>query len=279
MYNAAIVVFRRSTLPKLLKFFAMPVVEQVIEAGTADKRANVYIMECPVLKAPEYNRKVFKSLKSLFLENNISMFIGRNTDYYLGSGLEYVENSIERSNIDEVKAIKALAALIKLSGERNADLLKTNMCFIGSSIGYRYISTMCEEASGVFIYEHEKMDGSYKNTVYQKLMENKGISAAFTKDLGKAISQCDIIMADASVELVTYQAELSGKILIGENPAEGDFKKIGQVLLWCESLEGLTEDDLIIRYNDEMLEILRYFYRERNLLAFLKRFPYIHVAK
>lgn len=279
MNNAAIVIFRRSALPRILKFFAMPGIANVIDIGITDRTVRVHIIECPVMGTPADNRKVLSSLRSLCLENDISFFIGKNTEYYFGSGLEHMESIMERSGTDRVKAIKALAALVKLSGERNADLLKKNMCFIGESISYRYISTMSEEASGVFIYEHEKMVGSLKKEVFERLMEEQGVSAVFTKDMHRAISQSDIIIADAGVMLEDFQAELSGKILIGENPAEGGFQKVGRVLLWYESLAGLTEDNALIRLNDEMLEILRHFYREKGLLAFLKRFPHIYISK
>ena len=278
MYNAAIVVFKRSTLPKLLKFFAMPTINQIIEAGNAEKKVKVYIIECPLLKNPGDNRKVAKSLYSLCLENNIDFFIGKNIEYYFGSTLEYMESSIERGSIDEIKAIKDLAALIKLSGEKNVNLLKKNMCFIGESHSYQYISTMLEEAAGVFIYEHEKMSNNTKNKIFERLMAEKGISAAFTKDLDRAISQCDIILADDSVELEAYQTLLSGKILIGCNSAAGNFENVSQVLLWYESFENLTEDNSFIHYNDEMLGILRHFYKEKGPIDFIRRFPFIYLS-
>ncbi|HYF75379.1 MAG TPA: hypothetical protein VD757_02225, partial [Candidatus Nitrosocosmicus sp.] len=237
MYNAAIVVFRRSTLPRLLKFFAMPAIDQVSEARNDEREVKVHVIECPVMKMPADNRKVAKVLKSLCMENNISFFIAKNTEYYFGSGLEHIESSIERGTVDEIKAIKGLAALIKLSEENDTNLLKKNLCFIGESNSYQYVSTMSEEAGGVLIYEHDKMESSFKNTVYERLMGEKGISAAFTKDLGRAISQCDIILADDSVNLEPYQAELSGKILIGNNSITGNFKKASRVLLWYKSLE------------------------------------------
>ncbi len=279
MYNAAIVIFRRSTLPRLLKFFAMPAIAQVIEVGNTERKVTVHIIECPVMKMPADNKKVAKGLKSLCLENNISFFIGENTEYYLRSGLEHIESSIERGIVDEIKAIKGLAALIKLSEEAKSNLLKKNLCFIGESNSYQYLSTMSEEASGVLIYEYDKMGDSIKKTVFERLMAEKGISAAFTKDLGRAIAECDIILADDSVELEPYRTELSGKILIGNNSITGNFRKVSRVLLWHDSLEGLSEDSILIHFNDELLGILRHFYKERSLLGFIKRFPYILVSK
>lgn len=278
MYNAAIIVFKRSTLPKLLKIFAMPSINQIIEAGNAEKKVKVHIIECPLLKNPEDNRKVAKSVKGLCMDNNIDFFIGKNIEYYFGSGLEHMESRIERGSIDEVGAIKGLAALIKLSGEKGSNLLKKNIFFIGESHSYQYISTMLEEAAGVFIYEHEKMNNNSKKTVFERLMVEKGISAAFTKDLDRAISQCDIILADDSVELEAFQAKLSGKILIGGNSVAGNFEKISRVLLWYGSLEGLTEDNSLIYYNDEMLGILRHFYKEKGPIDFIRRFPYIYLS-
>ncbi len=278
MYNAAIIVFKRSTLPKILKTFAVPRIVQAIEAGGAERKVKVHIIECPVLKRPENNKKVTKSLLNLCMENNISFFVGKNTEYYFGSGLEHIEHSIELGTIDEIAAIKGLAALIKLSVGKNVNLLKKNMCFLGISHSYRYISTMSEEASGVFIYEHDKMSNDYKKAVFERLMAEKGISAAFIKDMDRAISQCDIILADDSVELAAYNMSLSGKIIIGCNPEEGNFEKVGRVRLWYDSLAGMSEENAFIRFNDEMLGVLRHFYREKSPIDFIRRFPYIYMS-
>jgi hypothetical protein len=96
MYNAAIVIFRRSTLPKMLIFFAKPHIAQIIQVGNDERTVKVHIIECPVMKLPADNRKVAKALKSLCMENSISFFIGKNTEHYFGSGLEQMENGIER---------------------------------------------------------------------------------------------------------------------------------------------------------------------------------------
>ncbi|MEA4849397.1 MAG: hypothetical protein VB106_19355 [Clostridiaceae bacterium] len=276
MNNAAIIIFRRSTLPKVLKFFTAPRINQVIDLDNAGDSVRVYIIECPVMKYAADNRKLGKSLYRLCIENNVGFFIGKNIEYYMGSGLEHMENRIERGDIDEIKAVKGLAALIKLSVEKGSNLLKKNMCFIGESHVYQYINTMLEEAAGVFIYEHEKMDNDIKKRIFERLMSEKGISAVFTKDLNRAISQCDIILADDGADIEAYKPKMYGKILIGDNPAKGDFEKIDQVLLWYESLKDLPEDDVFIRFNDELLGILRHFYKERNPIDFIRRFPYIY---
>ena len=278
MNNAAIIVFRRSTLRKILKFFTAPRINQVIDLNNAGNSVSVYIIECPVMKYAIDNRKAGKSLYRLCVENNIGFFIGKNIEYYMGSGLEHMENRIERGNIDEIKAIKGLAALIKLSVEKNSNLLKKNMCFIGESYVYQYISTMLEEAAGVFIYEHGKMNNDIKKRIFERLMSEKGISAVFTKDLDMGISQCDIILADDSADLEAYKPRLYGKILIGDNSVVGDFEKIDKVLLWYESLEGLPEDNVFIRFNDELLGILRHFYKGKNSIDFIRRFPYIYCS-
>lgn len=278
MNNAAIIVFRRSALPKVLKFLAVPRISYTIESDNAEDKVRVYIIECPVMKNPKDNRNLARSLCSLCLENNISFFIGKNIDYYLESGLEYIEKSIERGNTDEIKAIKGLAAIIRLSNEEKGNLLNKNICFVGESYSYKYISTMSEEAAGVYIYEHDKMKDILRKTIFEKLMSEKGISAVFTKDLDRAISQCDIVLADSSVGLEANQRQLSGKILIGDNAAAGDFEKISQILLWYDSLEGLNEDNNLICFNDELLGILRHFYRERSSINFIRRFPYIFLS-
>lgn len=279
MYNAAIIVFKKSTLPKLLDLFAAPGMNRIIEAGNDDRKVMVHIIVCPVLKRPEDNRRMAKLLCSMCIENNISFFIGKNIEYYSGSGLEYLENNIERGTVDEIEGIKGLAALIKLSAEKNTSLLKKNMFFIGASHSYQYISTMTEEAAGVFIYEHDKMDNKGRKAVFERLMAEKGISAVFTKDLEKGISQCDIIAADDTVELQGYLKGLSGKVMLGDNPASGDFEKISQVRLWYNDLESLSEDNAAVCFNDEILGILRRFYKEKSLIDFIKRFPYINMIR
>lgn len=278
MNIAAIIIFRRSTLPKILNFFAEPRLKRIIEAGDYEDKVAIHIIECPVLKEQKYNRKVAKSLKNLCRENNISFFIGKNVEYYLGSGLEFIESGIERGCIDEIRGIKGLAALIKLSAEGKVNLLKSNMFFIAESYGHQHISSMCEETAGVFIYEHESMDSNAKKILFEKLMEEKGISAVFTKDLSRGISQCNIIIADNSVPLEPYLGMMTGKTLIGSNAAVGDFKKVSQVLLWYDCLESMTKDNIFACYNDETLAILRHFYKVRNPVDFIRRFPYIYLT-
>jgi hypothetical protein len=251
----------------------------MIESVNALDKVRIYIIECPVMKNPKDNKSLAKSLYGVCLDKDISFFIGKNTEHYLESGLESIENSIERGSIDEIKAIKGLAALIKLSAEKNVNLLNKNMCFAGESHSYQYISTMSEEASGVYVYEHNKMEGTLKKSIFERLMSDKGISAVFTKDLSRVIPQCDIVIADSSVELEMYGSMLTGKILVGDNSAIGNFEKISQVLLWYDSLEDLPEHNNLVYFNDELLGILRHFYRERGSIDFIRRFPYIFLSR
>lgn len=103
--------------------------------------------------------------------------------------------------------------------------------------------------------------------------------AVFTKDLDRAITQCEIIVTDGSVNLEEYKGKLSGKILIGKSTISGDFFIIESVLLWYERLEGFSRDNGIICLNDELLGILKHFYREKNTIDFIRRFPYIMLHK
>ncbi len=279
MYSGAIIIFKRSSLPILLKFFAVPQIKQIIEVGEAEDKVSVHMILCPVMENPSSNRKLAKSLESICLEKDISFFLGRNTGLYIEGGLSHIESRVERGSIDEIRAIKDLGALIKLSSERNVNLLKRSMCFIGESIGYQYISTMSGETAAVMVYEHGKMDDAIKKDIFERLMSEKGISAVFTKDLRKAVSQSEIILADNSVELHTVQDSLSGKILIGDNAAAGDFDKIGKVVLWYESIEKMGEDNVYLSFNDELLSILRHYYREKSTLDFIRRFPYIYFSR
>lgn len=275
MNNAAIIIFSRSTLPKLLDFFALPRVIGGIEIGETEEKINVHLIQCPVMSATTSNHKLTKALIGLCQEKEIDFFIGRNTEYYLKGGMSGIESRVARGDTEEIRAIKDLGVLIKLSAERQVNLLKRNMCFIGGSGSYQYISTMAEEASGVIIYEHEKMDSLLKKSIFERLMAEKGISAAFTKDLGKAVAGSEIILADNTIELKGLEDCLTGKILIGDNEIKGAFEKVGRVLLWYEDMAGLSEESAITIYNNELLAILRHFYKEKSILGFLRRFPYI----
>lgn len=279
MNNAAIIIFNKSTLPKLLSFFAIPRISKSIQVGKAEDEVTAYIIRCPVPEAPASRMRLSKALEGLCLEKNISYFIGRNTEYYLKGGMSSIEGRIARGDVEEIKAIKDLCVLIKLSAEMQANLLKKNMCFIGESISYQYISTMSVETAGVMIHEHGKMDGSLKKSIFERLMAEKGISAVFTKDLEKAVAHCEIILADNTVELQGIQAGLSGKILIGDNAVTGDFEKVNKVLLWDEDIEKTVEDSVIVCYNNELLEILRHFRKERNVADFIRRFPYVNFSR
>lgn len=273
--NAAIITFNKSSLPKLLDFFAVPRDVRDIEIGAAEEKTKVHLIQCPVMPAQESNFKLGKSLIDLCREKDISFFVGKNTEYYQKGGMSGIESRVTRGDIEEIKAIKDLGALIKLSAERKVNLLKRNMCFIGESISYQYICTMSEEASGVIIYEHEKMDTILKKSMFERLMADKGISAVFTKDLGKAVAGSEIIMADNTVELKGLLDCFTGKILIGDNEINGAFEKVEGVLLWYEHITGLSEENAIVFYNNELLAILRHFYKDKSILGFLRRFPHI----
>gem|GEM_PF-789432 len=275
MNNAAIIIFSRSALPKLLYFFALPNESGSMEIGTSEEKTMVHLIRCPVMSAPAGSLKLTKALIGLCREKSISFFVGRDIEYYLRGGMSGIESRIARGDTEEIRAIKDLGALLKLSAERQVNLLGRNMCFIGESISYQYISTMSEEASGVIIHEHEKMDSLLKKSIFEGLMAEKGISAVFTKDLKRAVTESEIIMADNTVELKGLQDRLSGKVLIGNNEMTGDFEKAGRVLLWYESMLELSEESAIIKYNNELLAILRYFCKDKTVVDFLRRFPYI----
>lgn len=276
MDNAAIIIYKRSTLPKILNFFVVPRIIQTVEVGSEENRVQVHLIQCPLTKSPLDNRKLGKILEGLLREKEASFYVIRNTDDCPEALLPYIDKGIGKGDTEEIAGIKALGVLIKLSGEKNTSLLKENLCFIGESFGYGYISALSEEASGVFIYDNGKADSTAGKKLFDRLMTEKGISAVFTKDLDRAIDCCGIILADDSAELEAYKERLAGKILIGNIGLKGDFEKADRILLWYDSPEELGEDDIHITFNDELLAILRHFYREKNVLDFIRRFPYIH---
>jgi hypothetical protein len=169
--------------------------------------------------------------------------------------------------------------LIKLSYEKNKNLLKENMGFICGYLDYELINTVSEEAAGIMIYEHDKLDIEEKNRIFELLMTGKGISSVFTKQLSVIIRECGVLYIDESVELSSFKSELRGKLIIGNNAVEGDFMKIKDVLLWFEELKDCTQNNLKVRYNNEILAVLRHFYRDKNTIEFIKRFPYIYMSE
>ncbi|MGE5630971.1 MAG: hypothetical protein ACM3TR_07740 [Caulobacteraceae bacterium] len=278
MNNSAIIIYTLNTLPKMLNFFITPRIEQTIDINMPEASFRVYIINCPFSRVKSENRKTAKILKKICYSNDIYFIIRKHNKYYTEYDYTEVENGIERGNVEEIKAIKNLSALIKLSDERNENLLKGNIGFISASLGYETINMVSGEAVCIFIYEHSKMDINRKNAIFEKLISDKGISAVFTKDLGRIISECSILFVDGVTDLDEYKTALSGKIIIGENPVEGGFRKVTGVLLWFEELHKTTKDNIYVKYNDELLAVLRHYYKDKNPIGFIKRFPYIYMS-
>lgn len=279
MYNAAIIIYKRSTLPKILNFFVIPRIVQTLEVGNEENKVLVHLVQCPLTKNPADNRKLGKTLEGLLREKEASFYAIRSTDDCPEELLPYIDKGFERCDTGEIAGIKALGILIKLSVEKHTNLLKENLCFIGESFGYDYISTISEEASGVFVYDNGKMDGSARKKLFDKLMTEKGISAVFTKDMDKAIAQCGIILTDGSVGLEAHKESLTGKILIGSTDLEGNFEKADGTLLWYDSMKELGEDDICTAFNDELLALLRHIYKDKSAVDFIRRFPYIYFRR
>lgn len=278
MYNAAIMVYTLNTLPKILNFFVMPRIERVFDFGISGDSFRISIVSCPYSALRSENKRIGTALRKLCLKNSIGLIVSKHNKYHAEIDTADIENGLERSSTSEVKAIKSLSALIKLSKEKNENLLQRNMGFISEDLDYDMLRTVSEEAASILIYEHDKMDTELKKKLFEMLMSEKGISAVFTKRLGRIIEECEILYVDESIELSDYNSELAGKLLIGSNPAEGEFSKIQNVLLWYEELENFTEDNPYVKYNSEILTILRHFYKDKSIIGFIRRFPHIYMS-
>lgn len=279
MYSAAIIVFTYSTLPKILNFFIVPRIEHAIDFNISQDKFRIVVINCPYSGIRSRDLRISKALRNLCLNNNICYTVADYDNNNKEKGFVYLEESTEAGNLNEIKAIKWLSALIKLSYEKNKNMLKENMGFICGYLDYELINTVSEEAAGIMIYEHDKLDIEEKNRVFELLMTGKGISSVFTKQLSVIIRECGVLYIDESIELSSFKSELRGKLIIGNNTVEGDFIKIKDVLLWFEELKDCTQNNLKVRYNNEILTVLRHFYRDRNTIEFIKRFPHIYMSE
>lgn len=278
MYSAAIIVYAHNTLPKILNFFIVPRIERVIDVEVSGDDFIISIINCPYSGLKSENKRIGKALRKLCYRNGIGFIVPKYNKCCTENEYADIEDGLERGNTNEIKAIKNLSVLIKLSEEKNANLLKKNMGFIYESLNYDMLSTVSEEAASILIYDHDKIDAEFKSKVFEMLMAEKGISSVFTKKLGRIIRECEILYVDESIALNEYKSELEGKLIIGNNPIEGDFIKIHDVLLWFEELENFTQDNPYVGYNDEILAILRHFYKDKNRIGFIRRFPHIYMS-
>lgn len=277
LFNAAIMVYTLNTLPKILNFFVVPRIDHIIELNVSGDAFRIIVINCPYSSLKRENDRIGKALRDLCFSNDIHFIVAKHNKQHTEDEHIRIEYGVERGNTDEIKGIKNLAVLIKLSAERNENLLKKSMGFIADRINYDILRIVSDEAATVMVYSHDKMDIAQKNKVFEMLMAEKGISVVFTNKLERIMKECDILFVDESFGLRGYEAELPEKLIIGSTPAEGGFRKIQGVLLWFEELHNLTQNNPYVLYNDEILTVLRHFYKDKNYVDIIRRFPHIYM--
>jgi len=268
-----------NSLPRVLNFFIIPRIEQVVELQVLGDAFRVSIIKCPCSRLQTENRRIGDALRKLCLKEGIDFVIPKNNNLYAENNIKYIERGLNIGTTGEIKAIKSLSALIKLSKDKNTNLLKKDIGFICERPEYDLIRTLSIEASSVLIYDHDKMDDRYKTEIFETLMEDKGISAVFSKNLGKIIKECEILYVDENIELAGFEADLPGKVVIGSNQVPPEAVGVKEVLLWYSELRDLSSVNPYVLYNDELLTVFRYFYKDRDIIRFLERLPYIYMSQ
>ncbi len=177
--------------------------------------------------------------------------------------------------LPEIKAIKQLAVLLKKSQDHEENLLKGNVGFIMGELNNHKIDLLSEEAENIMLYESPYITEKLKLKLHNDLMEKKGISIIFTKDIAKIIDASDILSIDDKVDLYAYKDKLQGKIILGKSNHE-DIKGINDIILWHKDLYKDTDFEVLINFNDEILSIIRYFNINLDIIDFIKNLPYIY---
>ena len=272
--NAGIIIYRETMMPQFLSMLALPKLEGNITIAGEEQELGIYLFDCPVA-GEKLDRKRYKLLRELVDKNKIKFLVER-FEAKVQSNVTPKKNEPHyRELLEEVRAIKQLAALIKLSQDRNENLLESSMGFIISSIDSVMMDYLTEEACNVMFYEGPYLNEKLKGKLHNDFMERKGISIVFTKDKSNVITNSSIIIIDEGVDLQANKEELKDKIILGSNKA-ADIKGISNVILWVEELDKYDPDNIPYVYNDEVLAIMRYFNMKLDIIDFVKTLPYIY---
>lgn len=272
--NAGVIVYRDSRLPQLLSAFSTPKLEEKIAITVGEEEHTIFILHCPT-NSDKLDKKRYRLIKDLVDKNNIKFLVERfETETF--SNVSKHKNEIHYSDLlPEIQAIKQLAVLLKKSQDYGKNLLKGNVGFIMGEINSHKIDLLSEEAENIMFYESPYITEQLKRELHNSLMEKKGVSIIFTKDIKKIINASDILSIDDKIDIYAYRELLQGKIILGKS-SHKDIKSIDDIMLWHKDLHKDTAAEALINFNDEILTIIRYFNINLDIIDFVKNLPYIY---
>jgi hypothetical protein len=273
-YNAGIITYRETKVPQLLSAFAQPKLTNNIVIPHGIQDINVTFFDCPV-NGDKLDKREYRLLRALVDKSKAEFLIER-FDTKVQSNVSPRKGEIHYSKLlEEIRGIKQFAALIKISQERQENLLEGNIGFIVSSSDNLLIDLLSEESSNIFYYEGQNLTEQLKTNLHNHFMEKKGVSIVFSKDIMNILENASIIVIDEAVDLNDHKELLNDKIVIGKSK-ERSIKSINSVILWHEALNINKADGLEFIYNDEILAIVRYYNINLDIIDFIKSLPYIY---
>lgn len=274
MIKYALIKNIKSNIPSVLSTFIGPKIIKEINFSIEADCFCFLVIELPV-NSDIINRKIIKKIEKLCKKNEI-------TKLYIDTRSLKLEGPISMGlvgweQIVNVKSIKALSSLIKVGEVIEQNKLKSNIGFIVENIEVHMLNTLSNDASSITIYESHGIDKKEQKKIYEEMMNEKGISIVFTKDIYKIIDNCEVIITDEKINLESYKNSLEGKILLGTNSFEGRFLNIEEVWMWCYDLETSEDKEIIRQFNNEFLCLLREHYNKEKMMDFIKRLQYIYL--
>ena len=272
--NAGIITYRETKVPQLLSVLAQPKLADNILISDGMQDINITFFDCPV-NGDKVDKKGYRMLRAL-VEKSKAKFLVEHFDAKVESNVSPRKGEIHYSMLlQEIRAIKLLAAIIKISQERQENLLAGSIGFIVGSVDNLIIDLLSEESSNVYYYEGPSLTEQQKTKLHNHFMERKGVSIVFSKDLTNIISSATILVVDEATDLSEYKELLKNKIVIGKGKGSG-IKSINRVILWSQALKMNKTDCIECIYNDEILTIMRYYNINLDIIDFIKRLPYIY---
>ncbi|MDF2892238.1 MAG: hypothetical protein K0R80_2605 [Clostridia bacterium] len=271
---AGIITYRETKMPQLLSLLAQPNLADSIIIEDGVQCINIFLFDCPV-NGGKVDKKRYRLLRELVDKNKVKFLVER-FETKVQSNVSPKKNEIHYSQLlPEIRAIKQLAAFIKVSQDRQENLLEGDIGFIMGRIDSLMIDLLSEEASNVMLYEEATITEQIKHTLHNHFMEKKGVSIVFTKDIRSIIKQSTTLGIDEFIDLSAYKELLNNKVIIGKSKDSG-IKSITNIVLWSEALKTHKSDSIPLKYNDEILAIMRYYNINLDILDFIKRLPYIY---
>ncbi len=274
MIKSALVKTAKTNIPSILSVFTKPKIVREINFSIEEDCFSFSVIELPV-NNDIISRKIIKKLEKLCKINEIMKLYIDMKSLKLEGPISV--DLVSPEQIVNVKSIKALSSLIKVGEVIEQNKLKSNIGFIVENVEMHMLYTLSNDASSIIIYESNSMNKAEQNKIYEEMMNEKGISTVFTKDICKIIDNSEVIITDEKISLEAYKNKLQGKILLGTNSFEGQFLNIEEIWMWCCDLETNEDKEIIRQLNDEFLCLLREHYSKEKTIDFIKRLQYIYL--